>query len=287
MGLRPWLVLLPPLLLVGLFSVYPFAFAVYASTRRWLLTRPDTPFVGLGNYLAVLGSEQIRASALTSVTFVALTVPPIMLLGFGAALLLNQPLRGMGLLRAIILLPWAIPLVAAGVIWRLLVHGNFGALNGLLLQLGLIDSYIPWLSNPSLALIAVAIAQVWREFPLATILLLAGLQTIPAELHEAARIDGAGAVARLRHVTLPLLRPSILVVLVYESMTAVVVFDLVYVLTGGGPGSATTLFSWYAYAASFKFLNLGQGAALSLLMALALLLLIVLYLRVLPSEEVE
>jgi ABC-type sugar transport system permease subunit len=206
------------------------------------------------------------------------------LLGLGVALLLNQRLRGMALLRWIILLPWAVPLVAAGVMWRLLVHGNFGALNGMLFQLGLIDSYIPFLSNPQLALGTVAVAQVWREFPLAAILVLAGLQTVPAELYEAANIDGASALARFRHITLPLVRPSLLVVLVYETMTAVAVFDLVYVLTGGGPGNATTLFSWFAYAASFKLLNLGQGAALSLMMAVGLILLIVAYLRLLPTE---
>jgi ABC-type sugar transport system permease subunit len=154
----------------------------------------------------------------------------------------------------------------------------------MLFQLGLIDSYIPFLSNPQLALGTVAVAQVWREFPLAAILVLAGLQTVPAELYEAANIDGASALARFRHITLPLVRPSLLVVLVYETMTAVAVFDLVYVLTGGGPGNATTLFSWFAYAASFKLLNLGQGAALSLMMAVGLILLIVAYLRLLPTE---
>ncbi len=236
-------------------------------------------------FVDVLATDQIRIAALKTVLFALLSVPGVMLLGLGAALLLNQRLRGMWLLRWIILLPWAIPLVAAGVMWRLLVHGNFGALNGLLFQLGLIGSYIPFLSHPQLALVVVAVAQVWREFPLAAILVLAGLQTIPVELHEEAKVDGAGALARFRYVTLPLLRPSLLVVLVYETMTAVAVFDLVYVLTGGGPGNATTLFSWFAYAASFKLLNLGQGAALSLMMAMGLILLIVAYLRLLPSEE--
>src|SRR5262249_31293399 len=152
---RPWLIILPALLLVGLFSVYPFLFALYAATRRWMLTRPDTPFIGLGNFGAVLASEQIRVAALKTVEVAALTVPATILLGLGTALLLNQRLPGFGLLRWIVLLPWAIPLVAAGVIWRLLVHGNFGALNGLLLQLGLVKSYVPFLSDPTLALFAV------------------------------------------------------------------------------------------------------------------------------------
>jgi multiple sugar transport system permease protein len=285
-GTQAWLVILPGLVLVGLFSVYPLVYALYISMHRLLLTRPDqTPFIGLRNFVDVLAASEIRIAALRTGQFALLTVPAVMLLGLGVALLLNQRLRGMWLLRWIILLPWAVPLVAAGVMWRLLVHGNFGALNGLLYQLGVIGSYIPFLSDPVLSLVAVAVAQVWREFPLASILVLAGLQTIPAELHEAARVDGAGALARFRYITLPLLRPSLLVVLVYETMTAIAVFDLVYVLTGGGPGNATTLFSWYTYAASFKLLNLGQGAALSLMMAAGLMLLIAAYLRLLPTEE--
>lgn len=285
-GLRPWLVILPALLLVGLFSLYPLVFAVAISTRRLVLTRPDqTPFVGLANFIEIARSDQFRGAAFNTMYFSVLTVPAVVLLGLGAALLLNQRLRGLGVLRWLILLPWSIPLVAAGIMWRLLVHGNFGALNGLLFQLGLISSYIPWLSDRQLAMLVVAMAQVWREFPLAAILLLAGLQTIPSEIHEAAKVDGAGTFARFLHLTLPLLRPSLLIVLVYETTMALAVFDLVYVLTGGGPGSATTLFSWYAYAASFKFLNLGQGAAASLLMAIGLLVLIAIYLRVLPTEE--
>jgi len=285
-GTQAWLVILPGLVLVGVFSVYPLAYAIYVSMHRLLLTRPDqTPFIGLRNFLDVLAASEIRVAALKTAEFALLTVPGVVLLGLGVALLLNQRLRGMWLLRWIILLPWAVPLVAAGVMWRLLVHGNFGALNGLLFQLGMIGSYIPFLSDPVLALFAVAVAQVWREFPLAAILVLAGLQTIPAELHEVAKVDGASALARFRYITLPLLRPSLLVVLVYETMTALAVFDLVYVLTGGGPGNATTLFSWYTYASTFKLLNLGQGAALSLMMAVGLILLIVAYLRLLPSEE--
>ena len=163
----------------------------------------------------------------------------------------------------------------------LLLHGDFGAFNGLLLQLGIVHSYIPWLSSRQLALGAVIVAHVWREFPLPAILFLAGLQVIPPDVVDAATVDGAGAWQRFRYVILPLLKAPMLIVLVYETMIAVTVFDLVYVLTGGGPGSATTLFSWYAYAATFHFLNLGQGAALSFIMAAVLLLFIAIYLRLL------
>jgi multiple sugar transport system permease protein len=281
-----WLLILPPLALTAFFSVYPFIVAVDASTHRILLTRPkQQPYIGLDNFREVLRVAEFRDAAVNTAVFAAMTVPAVTLLGLGVALLLNQRLPGFGVLRWIVLLPWAIPLVGAGTMWRLLLHGNTGALNGLLLELGIIDEYITWLSKPTLAMIAVTLAHLWREFPLAAILFLAGRQAIASELYDVARIDGAGTFALFRGITLPLLRPTLVIVLVYETVVSVSVFDLLYVLTGGGPGSATTVLGWYAYATTFKFYNLGQGAALSLLMAAAILVLIVLYSVVLPTRE--
>jgi multiple sugar transport system permease protein len=217
----------------------------------------------------------------------AFSVVAVTGLGLAVALLLNQPIRGFGILRALVLLPWAIPLVSAGIIWRLMLHGDFGALNGLLLQFGLVHNYIAWLSDRHLAMGAVIVAHVWREFPLPAILFLAGLQVIPPDIIDAATVDGATAWQRFRHIALPLLKGPLLIVLVYETMVAVTVFDLVYVLTGGGPGSATTLFSWYAYVATFRFLNLGQGAALSFIMAAVLVVFILLYIRILRLSQQE
>lgn len=285
-ALTPWLLILPPLLLTAFFSVYPFIVAVDASTHRILLTRPKRqPYVGLDNFRDVLRVAEFRDAAVKTLVFVALSVPAVTLLGLAVALLLNQRLPGFGLLRWLVLLPWAIPLVGAGTMWRLLLHGNSGALNGVLLQLGIIHEYVTWLSKPTLAMVSVAMAHLWREFPLAAILFLAGRQAIPAELYEVARIDGAGGFALFRDITLPLLRSTLLVVLVYETVVSMSVFDLIFVLTGGGPGSATTVIAWYAYATTFKFYNLGQGAALSLLMAVAILILILVYTFALPVQE--
>lgn len=282
-----WSTITPVVLLVALFTVFPFGFAAVTSLRQRVLTLPgQTPFVGLRNYTEVIQADLFFTAVKATALFATLTVIPVTVLGLAVALLLNQRIRGLGVLRALVLLPWAIPLVSAGIIWRLLLHGNFGALNGLLLQLGVTDHYSAWLSDPTWAMLAVAVAHLWREFPLPAILFLAGLQAIPTDISEAARVDGAGPWARLRHVTLPLLKGPLLIVLVYETMISIAIFDLVFVLTGGGPGSATTLFAWYAYVTTFKFLNLGQGAALSFLMAAGLLGLILLYLRLVgPHEE--
>jgi multiple sugar transport system permease protein len=241
--------------------------------------------VGLENYADVLGEAAFANAAKNTLWFAAVSVPLVTTVGLAVALLLNQRIKGFGILRVLVLLPWSIPLVSAGIMWRLLLHGNFGALNGALLQLGVIDSYTAWLSSPKLAMWSVIVVHIWREFPLPAILFLAALQTIPTDVIDAAKVDGAGAWSRFRHVVLPLLKGPLLIVLVYETMIAIAVFDLVYVLTGGGPGSATTLISWFAYAVSFKFLNLGQGAALSFLISAAILVLIVAYIRILRLQE--
>jgi multiple sugar transport system permease protein len=284
--LYTWGTILPVLALVALFTVFPFAYAAVNSTRQRILTIPGhEPFVGLKNYEQVISSDTFDVAVRNTLVSLLLTVPAVTVLGLGVALLLNQRVRGFGVLVALVLLPWSIPLVSAGIIWRLLLHGNFGSLNGLLMQLGIIDSYVPWLSDPDLAMFSVAVAHVWREFPLPTILFLAGLQTITPEILEAARLDRATAWQRFRHVTLPLLKAPLLIVLVYETMIAASVFDLVYVLTGGGPGTSTTLFSWYAYTATFKFLNLGQGAALSFLLTAVLVIAIVVYMRLIRLKD--
>jgi multiple sugar transport system permease protein len=284
--LYSWGTILPVFALVALFTVFPFVYAAVNSTRQRILTIPaHQPFVGLKNYEQVISNDTFGIAVRNTFVFLLLTVPIVTALGLGVALLLNQRVRGFGVLVALVLLPWSIPLVSAGIIWRLLLHGNFGSLNGLLLDLGIIDSYVPWLSEPDLAMGAVAVAHIWREFPLPTILFLAGLQTIRPEILEAAWLDRATAWQRFRYVTLPLLKAPLLIVLVYETMIAISVFDLVYVLTGGGPGTSTTLFSWYAYTSTFKFLNLGHGAALSFLMTAVLLLAIVVYMRVVRVRD--
>jgi multiple sugar transport system permease protein len=237
------------------------------------------------NYRNAIDDPLFGSSLKTTLIFVLVAVPLVTLIGLLVALLLDQRVRGFGVLLVLILLPWSVPTVSAGIMWRLLLHGDFGALDGFLYRIGAVDSYVQWLSSPNLAMGSVIAVHAWREFPLAAILFLASLQTIPPELGEAARLDRAGAWQRFRYVTLPLLKAPLLIVLVYETIVAFSVFDLVYVLTGGGPGSATTLFSWFTYTATFKYLNFGEGAALSFMMAAILLAVIVVYMRVVRVRE--
>ena len=280
-----WATLAPVLALVGLFTLLPFAYAAWTSVHRHVLVLQGRPYVGLRNYRNAIEDPLFSNSLKTTLIFVLVAVPLVTLIGLLVALLLNQRVRGFGVLLVLVLLPWSVPTVSAGIMWRLLLHGDFGALDGFLYRIGAIDSYIQWLSSSNLAMGSVIAVHAWREFPLAAILFLASLQTIPPELGEAARLDRASAWQRFRHVTLPLLKAPLLIVLVYETIVAVSVFDLVYVLTGGGPGSATTLFSWFTYTATFKYLNFGEGAALSFMMAAALLAVIAVYMRIVRVRE--
>jgi len=280
-----WATLAPVLAIVGLFTLLPFAYAAWTSVHRHVLVLQGRPYVGLRNYRTAIDDPLFGNSLKTTLIFVLVAVPLVTLIGLLVALLLNQRVRGFGILLVLVLLPWSVPTVSAGIMWRLLLHGDFGALDGFLYRIGAIDSYVQWLSSSNLAMGSVIAVHAWREFPLAAILFLASLQTIPPELGEAARLDRAGAWQRFRHVTLPLLKAPLLIVLVYETIVAVSVFDLVYVLTGGGPGSATTLFSWFTYTATFKYLNFGEGAALSFMMAAILFAVIVVYMRIVRVRE--
>ena len=281
-----YLTLLPVLLIMAAFSLYPIGYSVYLSLHKEVLTDPlNHPFVGFQNFSNVLHSYYLISSLTSTLVFMVMAVPGVMVFGLLASLLLNESFAGARILRVAILLPWAMPAVISGIVWRWILNGDYGVLNSVLFQLGIIHDYIPWLSSPDLARVGLAVAHVWREGPLAAIFFLAGLQTIPTDLYNAAAVDGAGRVAAFRRITLPLLRPTIVIVLIYETIVAATTFDLVYVMTGGGPADATSLISWYAYAEVFKFLDLGAGAALAFLIALALVGLILLYLRVLRTEE--
>lgn len=285
--LYTWTTISPVMLWVALFTIFPFAYAIYLSTHRYQLIRPDHPFVGLNNFEKAIGDDLFLAAAGNTLLFAVAGVLLVTIAGLLVALLLNHRLRGFGLLRALILIPWAMPLVSAGIIWKLMLHGNFGAVNGLLLQFGFIDSYQSFLGDMPEAFFSVVVAHAWREFPLAAILFLAALQTIPPELYDSAKVDGAGSWDRFQFITLPLVSPTLLVVVIYQTMIGIAVFDLVYVLTGGGPGTGTTLFSWLAWTTTFKALNLGRGAALSIIMAIALVLLILIYMRILRTQTQE
>lgn len=277
------LLVAPAVLVVATFTLYPLGYAVYTSAR---ISSPllEGRFVGFENYENVITSSYFLDAAGTTAGFVAVTLPVLMALGVAVALLLAEPFFGNTLLRAAMLLPWAIPAAAAGVIWKWVFLDGSGALNASLYSLGIIREYVPWLTTPTLARMAVVVVFVWTQLPLVSILLLAALRTIQPVLYDAAAVDGASAFRRFLHVTLPGIRPMLVIVCVYQGLVAIATFDLTYSLTGGGPGTSTTLLAYFVWSETFKQLNFGQGAALAVVIALVSLAGIFALLRALPAD---
>ncbi|HXI22022.1 MAG TPA: sugar ABC transporter permease [Gemmatimonadales bacterium] len=261
-----WRLVTPTLGVIVAVTLFPVLWTVWESVHLHDLRMPwlGRPFVGLANYREVLTAPRFWQALGHTLFFTAASVGLETLLGLALALVMHQAFRGRGLVRAAILVPWAIPTVVSALLWRFMFDGQSGVANRVLLALGLHRPII-WFVHPATAWIPVILADVWKTTPFVALLLLAGLQQIDRSLYEAARIDGAGAWGRFRFITLPLLRPALLVALIFRTLDAFRVFDLVYVLTGGGPGTATEPVALYTFAALFQNLRFGYGSALSVI----------------------
>jgi multiple sugar transport system permease protein len=282
----PFLLSLPALLVVFLIIGLPLVYSLVLSLHRVNILTKRWIFVGLQNYLEILPQADFIAALERTTYFAAVTVIVGLMLGMAIALILNMNFPGRGLLRSIVLIPWAMAPVAVGVLWGWIFDGSYGALNGLLLDLGLIDKPIHWLGDGTMAFNLVALVYVWNQAPLAALLILAGLQSLPENLHKAGRIDGAGAVRRFFSITLPWLRPMLLLILILTTINSIMAFDLFWTMTKGGPGSATTVFSWMGYSYAFQFLRFAEGAAILYVLTFLCLLLAWAYLKLFfPAVE--
>jgi multiple sugar transport system permease protein len=278
--------LFPTVVLLGVFIAYPFVEGVWLAVTDTTVGVPGK-FVGLANFEALLKDSIFRIAVWN--TFVYTAVATVFKLGLGLwlALLLNRKFRGKAFTRAFILLPFIIPTVLSTFAWKWMFDPTFSVINWTLFQLGLIRTRINWLGDPGLALISVIIVNVWRGVPFFAISLLAGLQTISPELEEAAAIDGARPWHRFWHITWPLLLPVTMVVVLFSVIQTFADFQLVYVLTGGGPANATQLFATYAYQIGVGTGLLSQGAAVSLAMFPFLLIIVVVQLLYIRRVEVH
>ncbi|MEW6578549.1 MAG: sugar ABC transporter permease [Chloroflexota bacterium] len=279
-----FLVLLPIVVLVTLFVYYPAANTFQTSlTSENLRIRRPAEYIGAGNYDFLLHNGEFWEVTRRSLVVVLLTLPLEMLIGFAVALLLNESFPGRGIVRTLVILPWMMPPVVNGFLWGWLLNGEYGALNGFLYEFGIINQYRYWLRAPETQILWVAIVQTWTRFAFPMIILLAGLQSIPDELYDAAKVDGAGILARLRAITFPLLLPSFAIALVIEFTTTFQIFDVVWTLTSsGGAGGTINPFTKtlmiFNYELVFRDLRIGRGAALSyiiLLMSLAVGMIVV------------
>jgi ABC-type sugar transport system permease subunit len=275
--------LFPVLLVVITFTVFPFGYAIYNSLFRIILVLPTQPFVGLKNYAQVFTSVYFREALVNTLVFMAVTAPIIVVVSLGVGRLLLTHFVGRGIIRAVVLLPWAIPGAISGILWYWIFQEQWGILNTLLIKLHIITRGIEWLDSKNLAKFSTMIAHIWTQIPFASVLLMAALTTINKELYEAAEVDGAGPLRRLLHVTLPQVAGMMGVAFIYELIMCLTTYDVTYSMTSGGPGGATTLLSYFIWAESFSQLNFGRGAALGVIVALITLALIMLILKAIPS----
>ncbi|OAP34567.1 ABC transporter permease [Sinorhizobium glycinis] len=274
---RAWLLMLPLLAVMIAVIGWPLVDTVRLSFTDAKLVGTEGSFVGTENFTRMLtGSNFWRALVITTL-FAIVSVAAEMVLGVLAALLLNQQFRGRTALRALMILPWALPTVVNATLWRLIYNPEYGSLNAALTQLGLLDSYRSWLGEPGSALIALIVADCWKNFPLVALIALAALQAVPRDITAASLVDGAGPFNRFRFVSMPYLAGPLLVALVLRTIEAFKVFDIIWVMTRGGPANSTRTLSILVYQEAFSFQRAGSGASLALIVTLLVTLLAVAY----------
>jgi multiple sugar transport system permease protein len=261
-----FLLLAPAALLLLSIVVYPIGQLVWNSFFDIHLAEPwkGEPFVGFDNYARAFDDARFRDTVLHTGIYVIVTVPGALLVGLGLALLANMPFRRKWPVRLGLLLPWALPLVFSGLIFRWFFEYKQGIVNDVLARFGI--EPLAWLTEPSLAIAAICIAIIWKASSFMALMLLAGLQTIPRELYEAAEVDGATRWQKFVSITLPMLRPAIVVALIFRTITAIQTFDIPYAMTGGGPGDSTETLAMYIQKTTLDFLDFGYGSALATLM---------------------
>lgn len=281
-----WLLLLPALIIVFGMDLYPLVDTLIYSLRDMNLTSSNYgAFVGLANYLTVLSDTVFWQSLGRTAYFAIVSIIIELVLGVAIALLINdKQLKGRRILQSIIILPWAIPTIVNGAMWNWIYNPEFGALNALLKQLHIIDHYQSWLGTPWMAMNMIIIADVWKMTPIVVIFFLAALQLTNDSVYEAAQMDGAGLLRRFWYITLPNLRPILLVIVVMRTMEAFKVFDIIYATTRGGPADGTMVLTFQAYLKAFNNLDYSTGATYSYLIALMIALLTFSYVRLLKRK---
>jgi ABC-type sugar transport system permease subunit len=280
------LFILPAVLIILGVALQPVISTFYLSFFKASLSRTAVNvFIGLKNYVDLLSDHVFWETIRRTLYFTVVSVGLELLLGLGVAQLIQSRPFGWQFLRISLIIPWAVPTIVNGTMWRWIYNADYGALNGLLKQLGLIDRYVPWLTHPFTAMNLVILADIWHSVPFIALILQAALATLPVELEEAAAVDGANAFQRFFRIRLPLLRSAILVALVIRTVEAFRVFDIIYVITNGGPAFGTLTISFLTYLETFSFGHVGRGAALSFLISAFTLVMAIIYIRFLYRPE--
>lgn len=281
----PYLLLAPMMLIMGVLVFYPIAATFSYSLKKWKLTAPgDIRFIGFDNYKNILKSESFWYSLQNTLFLLVLVVVATSILGVRVSLFLNIQVKGAGILLAVAVLPWALPPYVNGILWRFVFHSGYGFMNKVLIGLGMVDKPVEWLTSRWMLLVVVAIVVVWRSVPFMALVCLAGRQSIPHGLYEAAKIDGAGTFQIFRRITFPLMLPFIGIGITSTSVTAVNVFDEIVALSGYSDMGKNILVE--SYLTTFTFLDFGKGSAVTYLVMFIAAILGVFYLKSL-NREVE
>jgi multiple sugar transport system permease protein len=283
---QAWALLLPLLVIIVTVTGYPLISTIRLSFTDASLTGRHVAqhWVGFENYAYVFTDPDFGDAFRRTLYFTFVSVGIEILLGVLVALLLNREFAGRTIVRAIMVLPWALPTIVNAMMWRLIYNPEFGSFNALLSQLGLIDSYRSWLGTPGTAMNMVILADVWKNYPLVAIIVLAALQTIPRELYEAADIDGAGPWTKFWKVTFPAILGPLSVALILRMIEAFKVFDIIYLMTRGGPADTTKSVSFFVYQESFAYLRAGSGASYAVTVALTSAVMIAIYIMLLRRQ---
>lgn len=284
---RQWtayLFLAPVFLLFSVFTVFSVGYAFYLSFHQWNILEPAKPFVGLDNYTRLVGDDRFREATVNTAYYTAVSVPLTIVIGLGVALLLNNQIRARGIFRTLFYLPVVTPLVIASIIWKWVYNGDYGLANYYLMELNIIDEPLLWLADPNLAMPSVIISSVWKGVGFAMVVYLAGLQSIPEDYYDAAKLDGASGWRRLRDITIPLLSATTLFLLVISILGSFQVFTQIFIMTNGGPLGKTRTIVWYIYTTAFRDYNMGYAAAMAFAMFAMMLVFTLLQFRFLRRE---
>lgn len=282
-----WIMMAPAIICLLVVAVYPILRTFWLSLHEMVLTDPLSgyPFIGLKNYVKIFQDTRAMEAILFTLKFTAVTVFFELIIGFAAALIMNQGFKAKGLVRAAILIPWAIPTSVSAMMWKFIYNDQYGLFNDILCKLGVIDGYKAWLSTSGGSFLALVITDIWKTAPYMALLILAGLQMVPDEMYEAAKIDGANVFQRFRYVTLPTVKTTVLVALLFRTLDAFRVFDLISVMTGGANG--TESISVYAYNNLMKFLDFGYGSSLAVLIFAVVFIISLIYMKLMGDKLTE
>jgi multiple sugar transport system permease protein len=284
---RQWtayLFLSPVLLLMAVFTFFSVGYAFYLSFHEWNILESHKPFVGLDNYARLFQDSRFREAVVNTLYYTVVSVPLTIFLGLAVALMLNTSIRARGLFRTFFYLPVITPLVIASIIWKWVYNGDYGLLNYYLLKLHLIKEPLLWLADPDLAMPAVIITSVWKGVGFAMVVYLAGLQSIPEDYYDAAKIDGASGWRRLKDITFPLLSSTTLFLFVISILGSFQVFTQIFIMTNGGPLGKTRTIVWYIYTTAFKDYQMGYAAAMAFALFAMMLVFTLIQFRFMRSE---